>query len=76
VTTLPGYLSINSTPWAELSVDGRVIGNTPQLNIRVPAGAHAVELRRNGFETRRTSVTVGSGSTVRITNIVLTRVAP
>jgi hypothetical protein len=76
VTTLPGYLSINSTPWAELSVDGRVIGNTPQLNIRVTAGAHEVALRRNGFETRRTSVTVGSGSTVRITNIVLTRVAP
>ena len=44
--------------------------------VRVPAGAHEVELRRNGFETRRTSVTVGSGSTVRITKIVLTRVAP
>ena len=76
VTTLPGYLSINSTPWSALSVDGRVIGNTPQLNIRVPPGRHELVLTRKGFETRRTSVTVGSGNTVRITNIVLTRVAP
>jgi serine/threonine-protein kinase len=73
VTTIPGYLSINSTPWSELSVDGRVIGNTPQLNIRVPPGRHELVLTRKGFETRRTSVTVGSGRTVRVTNITLKR---
>ena len=69
----PGYLSINSTPWAELSVDGTVVGNTPQLKIRVAAGRHQLVFARDGFETQRTWVTVEPGATVRITGIALRR---
>lgn len=75
-TPLPGYLAVNSTPWAELSVDGRVVGNTPQLGIRVTAGRHRLVLTRDGFAAETTWVTVAPGATVKITGIALTRVAP
>jgi len=72
----PGYLSINSTPWAELSVDGRVVGNTPQLGIRVTPGRHRLVLVRDGFAAETTWVTVAPGATVKNTGLRLTRVAP
>jgi PEGA domain-containing protein len=72
----PGYLSINSTPWAELSVDGRVVGNTPQLGIRVAPGRHRLVLVRDGFAAETTWVTVAPGATVKNTGLTLKRVAP
>jgi hypothetical protein len=39
-----GVLRINSRPWAEVFVDGTPVGNTPQTNLRLPAGTHSVEL--------------------------------
>jgi PEGA domain-containing protein len=74
--SLPGYFAVNSMPWAVLSVDGRVVGNTPQLRIRVTPGRHRLVLARDGFETQTRWVTVRSGATVRITDIALRRVAP
>jgi hypothetical protein len=74
--TLPGYLMINSTPWALLSVDGQVVGNTPQLMITVASGVHELVLTRGGFETYRTLVTVEAGRTLRVTDISLQPSAP
>jgi len=68
---LPGYLSINSNPWAELSVDGRVVGSTPQIRVRVTPGRHHLLLVREGFKTQSAWVDVVAGGTVRITNITL-----
>lgn len=76
VPSLPGYLSINSTPWAELAVDGIVVGNTPKLGIRVTPGQHELLFVRDGFEVRRMRVTVAPGATLRITDVELTRIAP
>lgn len=39
-----GVLRINSLPWAEVFIDGRKIGTTPQRRIVLPAGAHTVTL--------------------------------
>jgi len=71
VVGLAGYLSINSSPWAELSVDGRVVGNTPQIRVRVSPGRHHLLLVREGFKTHDAWVDVIAGGTVRITNITL-----
>jgi PEGA domain-containing protein len=65
------YLSINSSPWAQLSVDGRVVGTTPQVKIRVTPGRHHLLLVREGFQTHSAWVDVVAGSTVRITDITL-----
>jgi len=71
VVRLPGYLSINSNPWAVLSVDGRVVGSTPQIRVRVSPGRHHLLLVREGFKTHDAWVDVIAGGTVRITNITL-----
>jgi serine/threonine-protein kinase len=66
-----GFLSVNSTPWAELSVDGRVVGSTPQIRIRVTPGRHRLLLVRDGFQPHSTWVDVAAGATVRVTDIAL-----
>jgi hypothetical protein len=71
---LPGYLSINSRPWAELSVDGQVVGNTPQVRVRVMPGRHHLLLARPGFQAHSAWVDVPAGATVRLTNITLAEI--
>jgi len=66
-----GYLSINSTPWAELSVDGHLVGSTPQVRIRLTSGRHHLLLVRAGFQPHSAWVTVPAGATVRLTDITL-----
>lgn len=39
-----GSLRVNSRPWAQVYVDGRLIGNTPQLDIPLPEGSHRLKL--------------------------------
>jgi hypothetical protein len=39
-----GVLRINSLPWAEVTVDGRLIGTTPQQNIPLSPGRHKIRL--------------------------------
>jgi eukaryotic-like serine/threonine-protein kinase len=39
-----GILRINSRPWAQIIVDGRLMGNTPQPNIQLSPGTHKVQL--------------------------------
>ena len=73
---LAGYLSVNSSPWAELSVDGRVAGSTPQVRVRVTPGRHHLLLVREGFKPHSAWVDVAAGGTVRITNITLEKLAP
>jgi serine/threonine protein kinase len=58
----PGTLRINSRPWAQVFVDGRNIGNTPQMNVSLPAGAHRVMLVNPEFNLRKTlSVNIRPG---------------
>jgi len=73
---LPGQLSVNSTPWSVLSLDGHVVGNTPQLGIRVTPGRHQLVFARDGFESHTTWVTVQPGATVKMTGITLRPIAP
>lgn len=39
-----GTLRINSRPWSQVYVDGRLVGNTPQMNLALPAGSHKIKL--------------------------------
>ena len=71
----PGYLSVSSRPWALLSIDGRLIGNTPRINVRLPAGVHQLRLQRAGFRTYEAAVEVKPGETLSITGVTLTETA-
>lgn len=68
--TGPGTLRINTRPWSQVYVDGRLIGNTPQMNISLPAGSHRVTLVNPDFNIRQSvSVTIEAG---QVTTRVLT----
>lgn len=71
-----GVLVVNATPWAELYVDGRLVGNTPVVDLPLPAGPHQLRLVRDGFEPYERRVVVAAGQTLRITNIVLQETKP
>jgi len=61
----PGTLRVNTRPWSQVYVDGRLIGNTPQMNITVPAGSHRLTLVNPDFNIRHNvTVNVPAGQTV------------
>ncbi len=74
--TEAGRLSVNATPWGELYVDGRLIGNTPKANLPLAPGAHTIRIVRDGFEPYERTILVAPGETVRLTGIQLTERRP
>ena len=66
-----GTLRINSRPWSQVYVDGRMIGNTPQMSIQLSAGRHRVSLVNPDFDIRKTiTVNIAAGETItRIVNL-------
>ena len=71
-----GTVVVNATPWGSVYVDGRLVGNTPQTNLQLPAGAHTIRVVRDGFVPWEREVLVRSGDTLRITDIVLAPIQP
>jgi serine/threonine-protein kinase len=67
-----GVLRINSRPWAEIFVDGAPFGNTPQPNLRLPAGAHTIELLNRPMSMNKTlHVVIQPGQTeTRVVNLI------
>jgi hypothetical protein len=60
-----GILRINSRPWAQIIVDGRLVGNTPQPNLQLSAGNHKVQLVNQQMGLSKSfSVTVKAGEVV------------
>jgi len=63
-TPVTGFLSINSTPSGLVVVNGREYDNTPQ-RIELPVGQYLVEVRREGCETWRETLTITGGNPTR-----------
>jgi hypothetical protein len=53
-----GMLNVNALPWADVSVDGRNVGQTPLANISLSLGSHEVVLRNPAFGERRQTVVI------------------
>jgi len=62
-----GWLTVQSKTadgrylWAEVRVDGRVVGKTPLLGRRLRVGAHRIQLRRKGYRTASRRVVLRPG---------------
>lgn len=66
-STTSGTLRVNSRPWAQVFVDGRLVGNTPQLALIVTPGEHSVRLNNPTFAMTKTmQVDVGAGKLVTL----------
>ena len=72
----PARLFVNSTPWGQVYIDGQLVGNTPQANLVVAAGAHRVRVARDGFQPWERAVQLAPGQELRITDISLQALAP
>jgi hypothetical protein len=67
ITPPEGQVSINASPWAQVLVDGKAIGETPLANVTIAAGRHEITFRHPQFGEQRQSVVVRSGALTRVT---------
>jgi hypothetical protein len=61
-----GTVSLNALPWAEVSVDGKHLGQTPIGNVSLPIGPHEVVFRHPDLGERKETVNVTLLSTARL----------
>lgn len=62
----PGRANFNAQPWAEVSIDNRVVGETPLANVSVPIGEHEVVFRHPELGERRQTITVRADAPARV----------
>lgn len=62
-----GSLSINATPWAEVSIDGRALGETPIANVTARAGSHELVFKHPQHGELKQTVVVKPGEMGRVT---------
>ena len=65
-TARTGLVSLNATPWAEVIIDGRLVGETPIANLSLPAGQHVIVFRHPQLGERRQTIVVKPGALVRV----------
>jgi serine/threonine-protein kinase len=65
---LQGWLLVLPRPWAEVMVDGRVIGTTPLARFPLPPGSHSVVLTHQEYRpfTRKVEIRPGETTTIRL----------
>jgi len=61
-----GTIAINATPWANVSLDGQEVGETPVGNTTVPIGTHEVVFRHPQFGEQRITATVTASTPTRL----------
>jgi hypothetical protein len=60
-----GTLQINSRPWANVYVDGQMVGHTPQMGLSLPAGRHTIKLENPTMNMSKSlSITIQAGQTL------------
>jgi TonB family protein len=63
---LTATLKVDSSPGAEVEIDGRPVGSTPLPGQQLPAGLHRVVVRRAGFRPWLRTIDTRPGETVRL----------
>jgi hypothetical protein len=61
-----GSMAVNALPWAEVSIDGERVGETPIGSVPVPIGTHEIVFRHPSLGERRTTATVTTGAPTRV----------
>jgi hypothetical protein len=66
VTPPNGVININAVPWAEVLIDGKVVGETPIGNLSLPLGNHEITFRHPKFAELRQTALVRSDTITRV----------
>jgi hypothetical protein len=61
-----GVLNVNASPWAEVWVDGRRVGETPIGNLPISIGPHEIVFRHPQLGEKRQAVSVTLKAPVRL----------
>ena len=61
-----GTVNLNASPWAEVWLDGRRVGETPIGNLAVPIGPHEIVFRHPEFGEKKHAVSVTTAAPVRL----------
>ena len=61
-----GRVSINALPWAQVWIDGNLVGETPLANLTVAPGEHEITFRHPQLGERRETAIVKSGAQTRV----------
>jgi hypothetical protein len=61
-----GTVNLNATPWAEVWIDGRRVGETPLGNLSMPIGPHEVVFRHPQFGEKRHAISVTLSGPTRL----------
>ena len=59
-----GYLSLDSQQSAAIEIDGKRVGSTPLLKMKLSVGRHVVRAQRDNGDSQRFEVTITSGVTL------------
>jgi hypothetical protein len=67
-----GTLRVNSRPWSQVFVDGKLVGNTPQLGISLAPGTHKLKLVSPDLGmTKQLTVQIEKGkATTKVVNLI------
>jgi len=62
----PGYLTLNTKPWAKVSIDGKPFGSTPLFKMKLAPGRHEVRLvnEESGVNVKR-SIEIEAGRVLK-----------
>jgi serine/threonine-protein kinase len=58
-----GFLSLDTTPWATVSENGRVIGQTPLIRVKLAEGQHSLTLTTEKGTSKTFYVNIKAGQT-------------
>ena len=61
-----GVLNINARPWADVSIDGRAVGQTPLGNVEIAVGPHTITFHHPEFGERTEQVVVRATGVSRV----------
>jgi len=67
-----GTLRVNSRPWSQVFIDGKLVGNTPQLGISLASGSHKLKLVSPDLGmTKQLTVQIDKGkTTTKVVNLI------
>jgi hypothetical protein len=61
-----GALNVNARPWADVLIDGNLVGQTPLSNLPVPLGPHQITFRHPQLGERSERIVVTAGAVNRV----------
>jgi hypothetical protein len=62
-----GRISINAVPWADVTIDGQAVGQTPLANLSLPIGSHEIVFRHPDLGERKQTVVVKAEGITKVT---------